>query len=320
MADESAAVGPGAPSSGGARSALDPELLARIAGLHLRARAVVEGLLSGLHKSPHQGQSVEFAEHKEYTPGDEIRHIDWKAYGKFDRYYIKRFEHETNLRAYLVVDASASMGYGSGPMSKLEVATTAAAALALLLVRQQDQVGLCLLQGGRVELLPPHSSPAHAKAIVERLSAARPDGPTNLGAAARLLAEKAGRRALVLLFSDLFESSPEPGEQPGLRELLQLRALSIQLSVFQILDAHELDFPFEDPTLFLGMEDDRRLEANPLELRDGYLAEMSTFLAHTRTLCRERDCDHELLRTDEPLDRGLVRFLARRGRRGAGLP
>ncbi|MHB1843951.1 MAG: DUF58 domain-containing protein [Deltaproteobacteria bacterium] len=301
------------------QSALDPRLLARLSSLNLRARAVVEGLLSGLHKSPHQGQSVEFSEHKEYSPGDEIRHVDWKAYGKFDRYYIKRFEHETNLRAYLVVDASASMATGSGPLTKLEVAATAAAALALLLVRQQDQVGLCLLQGGKVELVPPRSSAAHAKAIVERLSEARPEGITDLAAAAQLLAERARRRSLILVFSDLFEGGAgDPVLQPGLRDLLQLRALSNELSFFHVLDPAELLFPFEDPTLFLDMEGDRRLEANPLELRDGYLEELGRFLDRTRSLCRERDSDYELLRTDEPLDQSLVRFLARRGRRGAG--
>ncbi|MHB8420423.1 MAG: DUF58 domain-containing protein [Myxococcales bacterium] len=291
-------------------SVLDPEALSRIANLHLRARTVVEGVLAGLHKSPHHGQSVEFAEHKEYSPGDEIRHIDWKAFGKFDKYYIKRFEHETNLRAYLVVDASASMGYASGPLSKLAYASTVAASLAVLLSRQQDAVGLCVAHGERVEFLPPRSSPAHASAIAERLAEVKPAGGTDLPALAQVLAEKAPRRALLLIFSDLFENGGVGSE--GLRQLLQLRSRKDEIAVFHVLDPEELDFPFEDPTLFLSMEDERRLETNPLQLREGYLTAFGNFLQETRRLCQAQDVDYELLRTDEPLDRGLLRFLARR--------
>jgi uncharacterized protein (DUF58 family) len=292
--------------------------MSRIANLKLRARTVVEGVLSGLHKSPHHGQSVEFAEHKEYTPGDDVRHIDWKAFGKFDKYYIKRFEHETNLRAYLVIDASASMGYGSGALSKLAYASTVAAALSVLLVRQQDAVGLCLAHGKDVEFLPPHSSATHASAIAELLTAAKPSGGTDLGAVAHAVAEKAHRRALILIFSDLFESGDvsDQGVGEGLRQLTQLRSLQNEVAVFHVLDPAELDFPFEDPTLFLSMEDDRRIETNPLQLRDGYLETFGQFLGDTRRLCQERDCDYELLRTDESLEQGLVRFLSRRDRHG----
>jgi uncharacterized protein (DUF58 family) len=299
-------------------SLLDPEAMSRIANLKLRARTVVEGVLSGLHKSPHHGQSVEFAEHKEYTPGDDVRHIDWKAFGKFDKYYIKRLEHETNLRAYLVIDASASMGYGSGALSKLAYASTVAAALSVLLVRQQDAVGLCLAHGKDVEFLPPHSSATHASAIAELLTAAKPSGGTDLGAVAHAVAEKAHRRALILIFSDLFESGDvsDQGVGEGLRQLTQLRSLQNEVAVFHVLDPAELDFPFEDPTLFLSMEDDRRIETNPLQLRDGYLETFGQFLGDTRRLCQERDCDYELLRTDESLEQGLVRFLSRRDRHG----
>src|SRR4029077_19590303 len=142
-------------------SVLDASTLARLAGVKLRARAVVEGVLSGLHKSPHQGQSVEFAEHKEYAPGDELRHLDWKAFGKFDRYYVKRYEHETNLRAVMVVDGSGSMAYGSGPLSKLDVARTLAGALSYLLVRQQDAAGPNLVPGGKQNQLPPPDNASH---------------------------------------------------------------------------------------------------------------------------------------------------------------
>ncbi len=173
--------------------------------MKLRARAVVEGVLAGLHQSPHQGQSVEFAEHKEYAPGDDIRHIDWKAYGKFDRYYIKRFEHETNLRAFLVVDASASMGYRSGALSKLDVAKTLAAALAYLLVRQQDAAGLSISAGGQFAYIPPRASAGHLNTLLETLEKLEPKGATDLYGAADHLAERAPRRSFVAVFTDLLD-------------------------------------------------------------------------------------------------------------------
>jgi uncharacterized protein (DUF58 family) len=272
---------------------------------------LVEGALSGLHRSPHHGQSVEFSEHKEYTPGDDVRHIDWKAYGKFDRYYIKRFEQETNLRAYLVLDASASMAYGD-PESKWEVATTMASALASLLAGQQDAVGLAIAQGGNVSLLPARSSSGHLAAIMEKLSEVRPSGPTDLSRLADALAEKVHRRSLVMVFSDLFDENPE-----GLRRLMVLRAQQHDLCLFQLLDRTELTFPFDDPTLFISMEDTRRLEANPRELRKGYLDELKRFLGDARRICRERDSDYQLVATDDSIESALVEFLSRRDRRGA---
>src|SRR4051812_17603232 len=153
---------------------LDAHTLARLTGVKLRARAVMEGVLSGLHKSPHQGQSVEFAEHKEYAPGDELRHLDWKAYGKFDKYYVKRFEHETNLRAYLVVDGSGSMAFTTQPLSKLEVAKTLAGALAYLLVRQQDAAGLSIVSGAGINELPARAAAGHLNAVLDMLDRVQP--------------------------------------------------------------------------------------------------------------------------------------------------
>jgi uncharacterized protein (DUF58 family) len=292
--------------------ALDPSAVARLARLRLRTQLLVEGVLSGLHRSPHHGQSVEFSEHKEYSPGDEVRHIDWKAYGKFDRYYIKRFEQETNLRAYLVLDASASMGYGE-PESKWATATAMAGALASLLAGQQDAVGLAIAHGGDVSVVPARSSPGHLNAIMERLATIQPSGPTDLARLADALAEKTRRRALLLVFSDLFDENPD-----GLRRLLVLRAQQHDLCLFHLLDRTELAFPFDDPTLFLSMEDSRRLEANPRELRKGYLEELGRFLSTARRLSRERDCDYQLVATDEPLESALIAFLSRRDRRGGG--
>lgn len=290
---------------------LDAATIAKLAGVKLRARAVMEGVLSGLHKSPHQGQSVEFAEHKEYAPGDELRHLDWKAYGKFDRFYVKRFEHETDLRAVLMVDASASMGYRSGPLSKLEVATSLAGALSYLLVRQQDAAGLSVLVGDTFRDLPPRAAAGHLMSLLGALEQLQPAGGTHLRAAADHLAERLPRRALVVVLSDLFDEAPD-----ALKRILQLRARKHDLAVFHILDPAELEFPFDDPTLFLSMEDERRLEVNAREIRSSYLEELGAFLEETRELCAESDVDYQLVRTDQPLDAVLLEFLARRqGRR-----
>jgi len=210
---------------------LDAPTLAKLAGVKVRARTVMEGVLSGLHKSPHQGQSVEFSEHKEYAPGDELRHLDWKAFGKLDRYYIKRFEHETNLKATLVLDASGSMGYQSGPLSKLEVATTLAGALAYLLIRQQDAAGLSVVTREGFADVPPRAAAGHLHAVLGALESLQPRGGTDLFAAAELLAERVRRGGLVLVFSDLFDDQDD-----ALGRVLALRARRNDVALFHILD------------------------------------------------------------------------------------
>ena len=289
---------------------LNAQTLSKLAGVKLRARAVVDGVLSGLHKSPHQGQSVEFAEHKEYAPGDEIRHLDWKAFGKFDKYYIKRFEHETNLHAVLVLDGSASMGYQSGALSKLEVAKILSGALAYLLVRQQDAAGLAVVTGEGFKDLPARAAAGHLRLVLDELEGVVPLGTTDLFGAADHLAEKISRRSLVAVFSDLFDD-----RQEALKRILHLRARKNDLAIFQIVDPAELTFPFDDPTLFLSMEDERRIEVNPREIKQSYLEEFGAFLKGVRTTCAEADVDYELVRTDESLDAVLLRFLARRQER-----
>lgn len=289
---------------------LNAQTLVKLAGVKLRARAVVDGVLSGLHKSPHQGQSVEFAEHQEYAPGDEIRHLDWKAFGKFDKYYIKRFEHETNLHAVLVIDGSASMGYRSEALSKLEVAKILAGALAYLLVRQQDAAGLTVVSGELSRDLPARAAAGHLRVVLDELESVSAQGSTNLVRAADHLAEKISRRSLVAVFSDLFDD-----RQDALKRILQLRARKNDVALFHILDPAELTFPFEDPTLFLSMEDERQIEVNPREIKESYLEELGAFLKTVRTSCAEADVDYELVRSDESLDAVLLRFLARRQER-----
>ncbi|XXF77318.1 DUF58 domain-containing protein [Myxococcaceae bacterium GXIMD 01537] len=291
-------------------SLLDAQTLSRLQGVKLRARAVMEGVLSGLHKSPHQGQSVEFAEHKEYAPGDELRHLDWKAYGKFDKYYVKRFEHETNLRSVMVVDASASMGYRSGALSKLEVASTLAGALCYLLVRQQDAAGLAVMTRGAFRDVPPRASAGHLNVLLDTLEKASAEGTTDLAGAADHLAEVLPRRSTVFVFSDLLD---ERGD--ALKRLLALRQRKNDVALFHVVDPAELTFPFDDPTLFLDMEGEGRIEVNPREIKESYLEEFGAFLAGVKSACSEADVDYELVRTDERLDEVLLRFLSRRGRR-----
>jgi len=289
---------------------LDAQTLSRLQGVKLRARAVMEGVLSGLHKSPHQGQSVEFAEHKEYAPGDELRHLDWKAYGKFDKYYVKRYEHETNLRAVMVVDASASMGYRSTALSKLEVATTLAGALCYLLVRQQDAAGIALMTNGRFQDVPPRASAGHLNVLLDTLENAQPNGGTNLLSAADHLAEVLPRRSSVVVLSDFLDEN-----QDALKRILALRQRKNDVAVFHLVDPAELTFPFDDPTLFLDMEGEARVEVNPREIKESYLEEFGAFLTGVKTACAEADVDYELVRTDERLDEVLLRFLGKRGRR-----
>jgi uncharacterized protein (DUF58 family) len=296
------------------RALLDPAAIARLGNLRLRVRAIAEGILTGLHKSPHHGQSVEFAEHKEYAPGDDVRHIDWKAYGKFDKYYVKRFEQETNLRAYLVVDASGSMGYRGHPdrMTKLEVASALAATLAYLLFRQQDAAGLVLVQGSVAGAIPPRASASHLGPIVEALEGARAEGETRLAAAVDWVVEHAPRRSTVVVLSDLFD----PDERV-LRRIAQLRLRKHDVTLFHVLDPAELEFPFDDPTLFLSMEDAREVEAHGREVRKGYLDVLGRWLEEVRRVAAENDIDYALARTDRPADEVLLPFLARRERSAA---
>ncbi len=296
------------------KSLLDPVVLARLATLKLRVRAAAEGVLSGLHRSPHHGQSVEFAEHKEYTPGDEIRHIDWKAYAKFDKYYVKRFEQETNLRAWLLVDASGSMGYrgAEGRLTKLEYASALAGTLAYLLVRQQDAAGLAVFAGSVTRAIAPRAEPSHVNAILETLEGLEAGGETRLASAIDFLVERAKRRSGIFVFSDLLD----PNERI-LKLVAELRRRRHQVTLFHVLDPAEVEFPFDEPTLFLSMEDDRTVEARGRDVKKGYLELVGRWLEETRRYSAEADLEYVLARTDTPLDDVLVPFLARRERSAA---
>jgi uncharacterized protein (DUF58 family) len=286
---------------------LHPEAIKRISRLEIRARHIVEGFLSGMHRSPYFGQSVEFLQHREYATGDDLRHVDWKVWARQDRLYVKQFEEETNLRCHLLVDVSSSMAYGNGPLNKYEYACTLACSLAYLVLRQQDGVG-CTTFDERVKVtVPVRTKNNHIFAVVDSLAVQEPRDKTDMYAVLRQVAEAAPRRGLMVLVSDLL--ADRPGIFKGLR---LLRQRGHDVLVFHVMDDDELDFPFNGPTRFEGLELPEFLNCNPRALRDGYLANLQAFLDEVRRECARSSCDYALVRTGEPLDAALATFLSKR--------
>jgi uncharacterized protein (DUF58 family) len=290
----------------------DPRTLAKLEGLELRARSIVEGYVAGMHRSPYHGFSVEFAEHREYVAGDDVRHVDWKVFGKTDKYYLKQYEEETNLICYLVLDASESMTYQSdgAAMSKLDYARTAAAALAYLVLRQQDSVGLAVFDQELRSLVRPSGNPSHLKQIAHVMEHAETAKKTATGQILHELAERLPKRGLVVLLSDLFDNPA--ALTAGLKHLRHRRH---DVIVFQVLDPAELDFPFDQTTLFKGLEQWPDTLTDPKALRQAYLEEFEKHLLATRRACREQQADYLQLRTDQPLELALTSYLSKRGER-----
>jgi uncharacterized protein (DUF58 family) len=286
----------------------DPITLSKVSSLLLRARYVVEGLISGLHTSPYKGFSIEFSEHRQYAPGDEIRHIDWKAYAKFDRYYIKEYEEETNLRCYLLVDASASMSYRSNGVSKFDYACNLAAALAYIMLNQQDLVGLVTFSDGIRRQLLPRSSPRHLHTVIDSLEQTHPGGDTDLGRTLHHIASQLKRRGMVIVLSDLLD---EPTEvMQGLRHL---RYQKHEVLVFHVLDHDEITFPFTQLTQFEDLEDEMRVITDPRAIAADYQEQIQQFIKEYETMCRRQSIDYTLFDTQTPLDKGLLKYLAWRG-------
>ena len=286
---------------------LHPEAIQRISRLDLRARHIVEGFLSGEHRSPYFGQSIEFVQHREYTAGDDLRRVDWKVWAKQDKYYVKQYEEETNLRATLVVDVSAGMQYGSGPLNKYEYASTVAVSLAYLLLRQQDAVG-CVAFDERVRhTVPIRSRINHLQSIITALDASAPSDKTDIAQVLQTVAQDTPRRGLITIISDLFV------DRPGLlRGLRMLRQRGHDVMVFHIMDDDELDFNFTGATRFEGLEGADHLNCNPRALREGYLEAMNAFLDEVRRGCSQNGCDYALIRTSQPLDAALAAYLSSR--------
>jgi len=286
---------------------LHPEAIKRISRLELRARRIVEGFLAGMHRSPHFGQSVEFLAHRQYAPGDDPRFVDWKVWARQDRLYVKQFEEDTSLRATLLVDLSASMRYGSGPLSKYEYGCTLAACLAYLILRQQDAVGCVAFDERARTTVPQRTRRTHLDSVINALDASDPANKTDVGEILRMAAETFPRRGLMVLISDLLV------EREGLfRGLRMLRSRGHDVMVFHVMDDDELDFPFNGPTRFEGLELSGQMSCNPRALRAGYMAALSAYLDEVRRGCVGSRSDYALLRTSQPLDAALAAYLSNR--------
>jgi uncharacterized protein (DUF58 family) len=302
------------PVTRGSRRYLRPEAIHRIARLELRARGVVEGLLAGLHKSPFKGQSVEFLQHREYIPGDDLRRVDWKVWGRQDRLTVKEFEEETSLRVTLLVDGSASMDYRPAHpqparATKFDTAATLAASLAWLALSHGDAAG-CTVFDDRIRRgVPPRSRTTQLTEICDLLEAARNAGPSDFRHVLENLATTLAPRGLVILVSDLL--GDRTGALSGLR---LLRSRGHDLAILHVMDDDELDFLFEGPTRFEGLEQPGELACDPRALRQGYLEALEAFLADIRRHAAEVQADYTLIRTSEQPDAALMRFLARRTR------
>ena len=297
----------------GSQRYLDAKTIDRNKRLDIRARAIVEGFLTGKHQSPYSGLAVEFATHREYAPGDEIKHIDWKVWSKTDRLYIKEYEEETNLRCTLVLDGSRSMRYGeatSGGFSKFDYAATAAGSLGYLLQRQQDSVGLVLFDTEVRLNLPPASSATHLKRILHELDTTEPDRATDAHSVFTQLAPQIRQRGLVVLLSDFLV----PLETLS-TALQQFRLRRHDVIVMHVLHEDELSFPFDTQTMFRGLESDTELHTDPRALRRSYLEVFERYLVKLRGICARAGADHLLLSTADPLDAALAGYLTLRQRR-----
>jgi uncharacterized protein (DUF58 family) len=293
------------------RSFVDPEVLAQLSALPLLSRKPMLGNLSGRHTSPHRGSSVEFAEYRKYVPGDDLRRLDWRAYGRSDRFYIKEFEADTNLRMVLVIDTSGSMGVDCPGGSKLDYARRLAAALGYLAILQGDAVGLACVAEGILQHLPARRSPGHLSTLFDQLEEARPDGVTGLPGVLHELAETVRQRALIVVFSDFFF---DPGQ---LRDGLEhLRFRKHDVSLFHLLSPEELQFDFQRPTRFIDTEGGTAIFADPVEIADRYREAISNYLENLRRVCLETAVDYRRVLLDRSYDQTLRDFLMDRAYRG----
>ncbi|MEE9554919.1 MAG: DUF58 domain-containing protein [candidate division Zixibacteria bacterium] len=293
------------------RKYLDPAVVSKLASIELKARMVVEGFIVGLHRSPYHGFSVEFAEHRQYMPGDDFRHIDWKVYGKSDRFYIKQFEEETNLKAYILLDASRSMGYKSDGISKLEYGSYLAASLSYLMLKQQDAAGLLVYDENVRSYIPPRGARSHITPILKQLGETEPSNKTDASVAFHELAERIKRRGLIIVISDLLDD-PEK----FLLGLKHFRHRQHEVIVFQILDPKERSFAYKGEARFRDMETGRELLTDPWQIRKNYVERLDEFLAQISRSCRDSRIDYHLLDTSVHFDKALFGYLAKRSKLG----
>jgi uncharacterized protein (DUF58 family) len=286
----------------------EPDIVGRLSNLNIVARQAVEGFISGLHRSPHHGFSVEFSEHREYTAGDDVRHLDWVAYARTDRYYIKQYEQETNLRCTLLLDASGSMNYRyeKGP-TKFEYACFLAACLAYLMARQQDLVGMIAFDEAVRFHLPPGSTPAHLDRLFTQLEALAPGKPTAIAATFHELAERIAKRGLIVIISDLYDD-----QTAVLKALQHFTYKKHQIILIHVLDPAELDLPFKRMQNFVDLETGEKMQVDPAAIRDAYRQEVADFISRYRRECGDRNIEYVLTTTATPYDRMLLNYLAKR--------
>src|SRR5690606_26839644 len=288
---------------------IDPTVLASLDNLELRARGVIEGFITGLHKSPNRGFSVEFTDYRHYYRGDNMRHVDWKLYARSDKFYIKQYEDETNVRCYVVLDASASMNYSSGGMSKLEYGRTLASALSYFIMRQRDAVGLITFDEKVRDYLPALCRQPHLIRILRTLSALEPGEGTNAVRPLSDLAMNLNRKSLVILISDMLED-----EDSIIKTLQRLRSMGNDVIVFHVLDEAELNFTFMEPTEFVDAETSETYITSPAAIRESYLKQLTDYLANCRKQCQSSGIDYCLLNTAQPLDAALSSYISRRAK------
>jgi len=289
---------------------LEPQALARVKNLSVVARGVVEGFISGLHSSPYKGFSVEFAEHREYTAGDDPRHLDYRMLARTDRLYIKQYEEETNMRVQILLDTSGSMGYGyDGKLTKLQYACYLTAVLSYLMTRQQDSVGLTTFDTAVRLDMPARSSPRHFNEMMRQLEAIEPGAETDIAATLHKLANRFKRRCLIVLISDLYD---EPDEV--LRALHHFRHRRHEVIVFHMLDKAEIEFPFRELVAFHDLETKQQIQVDPSYVRDAYRRQIEEFIAGYRRACAESQIDYVMTDTTVPYDFMLSRYLAKRNR------
>jgi uncharacterized protein (DUF58 family) len=292
------------------RQYLDPIVISRLKKLDLKARLVVEGFLTGLHRSPYHGFSVEFAEHRQYMPGDNIRDIDWKVFGKTDRYYVKQYEEETNLRTHILLDTSRSMTFASeGMISKLEYSKHLAAAMSYLLLHQQDSVGLVLFDDEIRRYVPPRSARKHLKVLLRELDQLEPGRVTDVGSCLGRMAERIRRRGLVMIFSDLMD---EPDQI--IRALKHFRYKKHEVIVFHVLDENERTFPYTEEMGFVDLESGEEVIAQPWVIGREYRERLAAWTEELRRACGELRIEFVEITNKTPFDRALLRFLEKRSR------
>jgi uncharacterized protein (DUF58 family) len=293
------------------RKYLRPDVVSRLSRLDLVARLVVEGFITGLHRSPYHGFSVEFSEYRPYMPGDPLRNIDWKVLGRTDRYYVKQFEEETNLKAYLLMDASGSMGYTSGSLTKLQYAIYLAAALSYLMLLQRDAVGLVTFDSSIRSYLPPRSVFSTLHILLKELDKLKTGGETQLSTTFHDLAERIKRRGLIIVFSDLLDNP-----DAVLTALKHFRHKKHEVIVFHILDPMERSFDFKKDTLFIDMETEDKIQTQPWHIRSEYKSIVKNFLDRYKRECRQYRIDYVSIDTSQHFDTALFNYLAMRKKIG----